>query len=473
MNAAEKRYQEALAALNARRFADAETQFRRFLKDHPSHVGALNLLTITLMSMQRFAEAEPVIARAVKLNQGSDVSFYNYGLILKQLGKPKEAVAQFNQALRLNPSVPDTWNNRGAARNDIGHYQDALADFDRAIALGPDNAAAYANKGRAFGALQRYDEALAACDKALALNPRLAEAWVGRGAALAALDRSDEAFAAYDQALAVDPTLADAYAGIGNTLRDMGRIEEAREAYRKAAVLAPTGGEFFNLYTGVGKVSADEPLLATMEALSANETASPIDRMCADFALGKAYADIGDHERAFFHWLSGNALKRRQIDYDAAAAAAQFADVEGVFTPALIEVKRGNGDPSTLPIFVLGMPRSGTTLVEQILSSHPAVHGAGELGAFGGLLDEAVNDTGSQRPYPHGVTDLDGAAIHDIGARYVAALAKLAPEAARVTDKLPANFLYIGAIHLALPNAKIVHTVRNPVDTCLSCFSHL
>lgn len=119
------------------------------------------------------------------------------------------------------------------------------------------------------------------------------------------------------------------------------------------------------------------------------------------------------------------------------------------------------------------MPRSGTTLVEQILSSHPAVHGAGELGTFGATLDEVVDDTGSQRPYPHCVTDLDGAAIHEIGARYVAALAKLAPGAAHVTDKLPGNFQYLGLIHLALPNAKIVHTVRNPVDTCVSCFSEL
>ena len=473
MNAAEMRYQEALAALNARRFADAETQFRRFLKDHPSHVGALNLLTIALMSMQRFAEAEPVIARAVKLNQSSDVSFYNYGLILKYLGKPKEAVAQFTQALRLNETVPDSWNNRGAALNEIGRHKDALANFDKAIALDRNYAAAHANKGRAFGSLHRYDEALAAYDEALALNPRLAEAWVGRGTVLNLVDRCDDALAALQQALAIDPNLAKAYSGIGNTLRDMGRLEEAREAYRKAIALEPASGEFFNLYAGIAKVSADDPHLPAMEALSADKAALPVDRMCADFALGKAHADIGEHERAFAHWLSGNALKRQQIDYDAVATAAHFADIESVFTPALIEAKSGSGDPSALPIFVLGMPRSGTTLVEQILSSHPVVHGAGELNAFGNILGEVIGARGGQHSYPQCAIDLDGATLREIGTRYVATLAKLAPEAAHVTDKLPGNFLYLGMICLALPNAKIVHTVRNPVDTCLSCFTHL
>ncbi len=476
MNAAEKRYQDALAALNQRRFADAEKLFRRFLKDHPSHVGALNLLTIALMSMERFADAEPVIARALKLDQRSDVSFYNHGLILKRLGKPKEAATQFTQALRLNQTVADTWNNRGAALNDVGRYKEALADFDKALALDPNNAAAHANKGRAFAALQRYDEALAACDKALALNPRLSEAWLGRGAALAALDRPDEAYRRLTSSRARRrPQAAEAHAGIGNTLRDLGRLEEAREAYRQAIAIAPAGGEFFNLYAGAGKVAADDPLLPAMAALGADPAAAPAARMCADFALGKAYADIGDPERAFAHWLSGNALKRQQIDYDAAAMAAHFADIEDVFAPAVIDAKgrseRGNGGPSARPIFILGMPRSGTTLVEQIVSSHPAVHGAGELSAFGDILNEVLGAHG--RPYPQGAAELDGAAIREIGARYAAALAERAPDATHVTDKLPGNFLYVGMIHLALPNASIVHAVRDPVDTCLSCFSHL
>jgi tetratricopeptide (TPR) repeat protein len=473
MNAAEKRYRDALVALNERRLPDAERQFRRFLKDHPSHVGALNLLTIVLMSMERLAEAEPFIARALKLDQSSDVSFYNHGLILKHLGRPKEAAEQFTHALRLKQTVSDTWNSRGAVLNDLGEFQLAMADFDKAIALNPNHPAAYANKARALAGLQRTGEALALCDKALALDPRLTEAWLGRGAVLTRLDRHDEAFAAYRQALAINPSLADAHGGIGNTLRELGRLDEAREAYLKALALQPRRGEFLYHYANIKKADANDPQLAAMKALAADAAASPADRMFAHFALGKACADTGDHENAFKHWLSGNALKRQQIDYDETAVAALFDKVEAIFAPALIAEKTGHGDPSSVPIFVLGMPRSGTTLVEQILASHPQVHGAGELTFLDEILRAAPPAGGKPVPYPQYVAALDGPAIRQLGARYIDELSRLAPEAPHITDKTPGNYFYVGMIHLALPNAKIVHTVRNPVDTCLSCFSNL
>jgi tetratricopeptide (TPR) repeat protein len=473
MRTAEKQFQTAIHALNQRQFYDAERRFRRVLSDYPSHVGALNLLTITLMKMDRLAEAEPVIARAVKLDQSSDVSFYNYGLILKRLGKPKQALEQFSRALRLNQSVADTWNNRGTALNDLSHYEAALADFDKAIALNPSDPAAYANKGRSLAGLQRYDEAIAAYDRALKLNPRLADAWLGRGAVLALRDRYDDAFAAFQQALAINPNLALAHSGVGNTLWELGRLDEAREAYRKALAIDPTCGEFHYHYANTKKITADDSQLAAMEALGADDAASPVDRMYVHFALGKAYADIGEHARAFAHWQSGNALKRQQIDYDEASMAACFDEIEAIFTPALIADKSGQGDPSTLPIFVLGMPRSGTTLVEQILASHPAVYGAGELNAFGAVAGPTAGADGKPAAYPQFVPALDGPALKAIGARYAAELRRLAAGASRVTDKMPGNFMFAGMIHLALPNAKIIHTVRDPVDTCLSCFSNL
>jgi Sulfotransferase family len=165
-----------------------------------------------------------------------------------------------------------------------------------------------------------------------------------------------------------------------------------------------------------------------MEALAARtEGLSKTDRMQLDFALGKAHADLKDYGRSFEHLLAGNAAKRATISYDENAAFALFDQIERVFSRELIAKKSGCGDPSTLPIFVIGMPRSGTTLIEQIIASHPQVHGAGEL---------QINS-------------------------------------AFVTDKMSSNYFSVGLIHLALPNAKIVHTMRDPVDTCVSCFSKL
>jgi hypothetical protein len=200
--------------------------------------------------------------------------------------------------------------------------------------------------------------------------------------------------------------------------------------------------------------------------------------MHLDFALGKVYADIGDHGRAFQRLLAGNAAKRAAIAYDEQAALAQFDRVETVFTRELIAAKTGGGDPTRMPIFVLGMPRSGTTLIEQILASHPMVHGAGELSVLNQVVNTVSATDGAGFPYPDYVRALDASGLQRLGAQYLAGVDELArkhgaADFERVTDKMPSNYYFAGLIHLALPNAKIIHSVRNPLDTCISCFSKL
>ena len=216
-----------------------------------------------------------------------------------------------------------------------------------------------------------------------------------------------------------------------------------------------------------------------MEALAAKtDGLSKTDRMQLDFALGKAYADLKDHDRSFRHLLAGNAAKRATIAYDEQAAFALFDRIESLFTPDLIAAKSGGGDPSPMPIFIIGMPRSGTTLVEQIIASHPVVYGAGELQNFNDVVLTVRGPDGNSLPYPEFVAALDAAALQQIGARYIALVRALAAkyeraDTARITDKMPSNYYFAGLIHLALPNAKIIHTIRDPVDTCISCFSKL
>ena len=200
--------------------------------------------------------------------------------------------------------------------------------------------------------------------------------------------------------------------------------------------------------------------------------------MQLDFALGKAYADLKDYRRSFEHLLAGNAAKRATVSYDETSALAFFDRIETVFTRELIAAKSSGGDASPMPIFVIGMARSGTTLVEQILASHPMVHGAGELQTFSDVVLTVCGPDGTVIPFPEFVPALDAAVLSQMGARYVAAVGELAPkgEAAkggRVTNKMPSNYYFAGLIHLALPNAKIIHVIRDPVDTCVSCFSKL
>ncbi|HEY2111931.1 MAG TPA: sulfotransferase, partial [Dongiaceae bacterium] len=219
-------------------------------------------------------------------------------------------------------------------------------------------------------------------------------------------------------------------------------------------------------------IRADDPQLPVKQGLVArDQQLSEIDRSLLHMALGKAYEDLGRHDEAFASFREGKRLKRKLAPFDEAAMAARFESLQRVFTPALMAAACGQGSESDLPIFVVGFPRSGTSLVEQILASHPQVHGAGEVGYLDQIAASLRASTAPELPYPEYVAYLGAAEFRALGDAYVAKLRALAPAAGRITDKLPENYLNIGLIHLALPRARIVHVRREPLDVCVSCFA--
>jgi hypothetical protein len=258
----------------------------------------------------------------------------------------------------------------------------------------------------------------------------------------------------------------DAIANRGSLFIEFGRQAEARQSMEAAAQAFPnTPGILFG-QTELRRFEPDDPLIGKMRALLAREGISLADRATLHFGLGKAMLDIGDSAQAFHHYDEGNRLKRSTFGYDPDASERWMADVAEIFSAELLEAKGGQGARSDLPVFVVGMPRSGTTLVEQIISSHPMAHGAGELKRLHALTDRIAN-------FPGSVPDLTAAQIHALGESYLDYLTRLAAGRARVVDKMPSNFLYCGLIRLILPEARIVHCRRDPVDTCLSCYTKL
>jgi tetratricopeptide (TPR) repeat protein len=288
-------FNEALSALNSGDFRAAEKGFRKVVRLDGTHVPALNLLTVVLMSSNRFSEAEPLIAKAVTLNKTSDVSFYNYGLISKNLKKPHQALEQFTKALELNPNAPETWNNRGTIFNDLKKYDYAIDDFNRAITLNQAYVDAYANKAKSLAELKRYDEALAAYDKALSLKPDLAEASLGRGNVFVDLRRFDNALEAYDKALSFKPDLAGAWLGRGNAFAGLKRHDEALAAYDKALSLWPALAE---AWLGRGNVFAE--LKRHDEALAAYDKALSLKPDLAGvwFGYGNVFTDLNRYNEA-------------------------------------------------------------------------------------------------------------------------------------------------------------------------------
>jgi hypothetical protein len=205
------------------------------------------------------------------------------------------------------------------------------------------------------------------------------------------------------------------------------------------------------------------------------ESLSPDEQIDLRFALSKAYEDLGDHEGSFHHLLRGNALKRERMVYNELATFEHFERIRSVFTPRLMRDKRGCGDTSSVPVFIIGMPRSGKTTVEQILASHPKFHGAGERDEFrkAAMRLSLSGPNGAPASFPELTLALSGEQLRQLGTTYVDAIRAAAPGAERIGDTMPGNLRFIGLIHLALPNARIIHMRRDPVEVCRSCFATL
>ena len=425
-----------------------------------------------LQELKLFDEAVTSYDKAIALKPNYAEAFSNRGTALQALGQFSEAVTSYNRAIALSANLPEALCSRGTAFQKMKRFDEAIASYNDAIAVKPDLAEAFLNRGVLLNELKRFEEALASCDKAAAVKPDFAEAFFSRGIVLEGLKRFDEAVASYDKTIALKPDFAQAFSNRGFALLVLGRLEDATESFERAAALAPANvGYHFNLIVSK-RVAAGDPHFAAIKELARDEESLGVDgKIMLHFRLGKAFADIGDSKQSFQHLLKGNSLKRQQINYDEAKTLALFDRIRAVFTAELIDDKRGLGDQSRVPIFIVGMPRSGTTLIEQILASHPSVFGAGELDAFDHLA--ARIGAPDRREFPETVATISGAMLRALGGEFLQMIRQTAPAAERITDKTPTNFRYVGLLHLILPNARIIHVRRDSRDTAFSCFSIL
>jgi len=424
-------------------------------------------------SLDRPEDAIPCYEKALATRPDDAEVYNNLARALYKLGRFDEAIAVCERSLALEPGFADAHRTLGDMLQARDRHGEAVVHYEMALAMRPDDAATCNNLAHALHRLGRFREAIAQCRRALAIRPDYADAHHNLANALMALNRNEEAIAHYERTLALDPSRADAENNIGVALQALGRFAEAGRAYERAVRLAPRGAGFHLTLAHARPFTAGDPRLAAMEDLAGDmATLSEGDQIALHFALGKAFADLAEHERSFRHLLAGNALKRRHVAYDEAAVLGVFDRIRATFTRELMGSRSGGGDPSPVPVFVVGMPRSGTTLVEQILASHSQVQGAGEIDDFG----VAVSTFARSKDASTGILDLlpalSGGQLREIGKGYLDRI-RAAASAERIVNKLPSNFLYAGLIHLALPNARIIHACRDPVDTCFSCFSLL
>ena len=475
-----RQFQEAVALQQRGDLNAAVQKLHAILEQAPGNSDCLQLLGAIEVLRGNFTAAEDLLGRAIQSDPKAAAAHNNLGMALMAQKRAEEAIRHYEAAIVLNPQYAAAFNNLGSALSALDRPEAAAQRFREALVIRPDFALARTNLGSALASLGRHEEAIAEHQRALATQADNAVVHMNLASTLQAAGRNEQALPHFAQAREFQPHLSAVHTRLGTTLQELGRIEEARACFEKAIELEPQRPAHYLNLTGNMRMQQGDRRIAAMEALARAEDSIPeIERPTIHFALGKALTDIGQHERAFRHLLRGNALKRKQVEYDEVAVIGRLRRVREVFTAELMHRGRDKGAPSRQPIFILGMPRSGSTLVEQILASHPDVFAAGEVMAF----RDAIKSIGAEDgpvPFPDSVPGLSAADLRRLAANYLEQMRGTAainwrgdggktPQ--RITDKLPANFRHAGLIHLALPNARIIHTCRDPIDTCLSCFA--
>jgi tetratricopeptide (TPR) repeat protein len=481
----------------------AEALYRKVLQKVPEHADALHLLGLIAHERGRYPRAVQLIRRALAIIPDFPSAHANLGSALKAMGKRTEAAEAYRRAIALDPDYAVAHSNLAAVLLEQGGLGAGLASAERAIALAPALVEAHLNRADALSRQRRFEGAETSLRRALELTPERATSHSFLGAVLAELGRYEEAIACHQRAielqpddpqshyafgrtllqaqeldageasfrraLSLDRDLAQAWHWLGNTLLVAGRLEEGLSCYRRAIAIDPELADAYEALSYSGQ-RADDAQVKRLAGLLADPDRPISERIAAGFAAGRFLDNAGWYDEAFPHFAAANALQRRLLAeagerFDPEALAREVDGVISRSTPALFSAAAGWGNPSELPVFIVGMPRSGTSLVEQIATCHPQVYGGGERKQIYHIADAVL---ARNRGRPIEEWDMDFA--RQLADGYIADRRRLAGGALRVTDKMPDNILYLGVIAVLFPAARIVFCQREMRDNSLSCF---
>jgi tetratricopeptide (TPR) repeat protein len=473
----------------------------------PNSATALSNLGVAYYDKKLYDRAEECHQRALTINPKLGSSLNNMGSIYKTHGKIQQAIAFYQEAITASAYFVEPFNNLGALFLQQQEFKKSIEYLTHAVKLVPNFVSANCNMGLALLGLNQYDEALHYFSNVLQLNPDYAEAYYGmaklhlhkhhfieaENAIHKAItlnpqhpefyqlltgiyceqSKHTKALTYLDRALSTNSTLTNLYMAKGSVLMEIGETYKAEEQFSKIAEDPAVDTRVLAHYSLVQlrKIQPNDASLKELLSIYHNtQNVSSSKLPYLYFALGKCYDDMGEWAKAFSFFTQGCHLKRKCITYDIAEQALLTKKIITHFSKETIDYLQTFANHSDVPIFIVGMPRSGTTLVEQILASHPNVYGAGELPFLNDLIQSSVGNHKTKWHYPENILQL---LPHVITENYLCYLRKISSDALRITDKMPSNFIAIGLIYALFPNAKIIHVKRNAIDTCLSCYTKL
>ena len=420
-------------------------------------VTSLLEMATDFLKQGRPADAVAPLHAAAFRDPSNPIIQHDLGLACLEVGRIPEAIAALQRAIAGNPRYADSHFRLGIALEKLGDIRGAIVAYDRATQLLPSLAEAWFRAGALVHTLGHREEAIGCFHRAAATAARTSYGRLGKARALLIEDRNQEAEQVLRQALVADPENAMAYDLLGNLLSDFGRFDEARACFERAIAIAPLlAGSYYDLVR-CRPVTTDDGLLARMRAALATPGLEVDQLLRLHLAIGKAADDLGDYALAMTHLDAADGIRRASVPFSSTAFSNEIERLIARCTPEWIARAPELGNSDVTPVLILGMPRSGTTLVEQIVSMHPEVGAGGELNFW--------NERGAAW---HCAGTTEKSFIQKAGMDYLDVLRGTASTASRVTDKMPFNFLWAGLIHLAFPRATIIHCRRAAVDTALS-----
>jgi tetratricopeptide (TPR) repeat protein len=495
------------ALMKQYRLTEAEEHIRFALSIEPDFALLIEDLGSVLAMQNRFEEAIPWFEKAIRLEPRLPLAHKKLGQALAALGRGQEADDSFREYLDLDSdkqpvalaanhlaagryddavdvlreAVQANPNNVNAMRYLAGAYfskkknlEDAEALLRRATQIAPDFVAAWLLLGPVLMERNKHLDAIDAFKKSTELAPDDADAWAGLGNAYARASYPEQSSRAFARSVALNPESPGAQMGYAHILKTLGDQAGALSAYRAAIKAKPDFGEVYWSMANLKIFNFEEAEVAAMEEQLQRADLNVSAETHFRFALGKAYEDKRDYDTAWKFYDSGNNLHRSQISYDPVEFQMRQADIRSVFNKQFIDERSGNGCDAPDPIFIVGLPRSGSTLVEQILASHSQVEGTSELPIVGKIASAIGRYRTDNVQYPQSVKDLRDKDWRAYGQQFMEESSRHRETGKPFfTDKLPNNFSHIGLIHLMLPNARIINARRHPIDSCLGGYKQL
>jgi tetratricopeptide (TPR) repeat protein len=426
----------------------------------PEQVADLLVSATKLLKAGRPADAITPLRDAALLQPTNAIIQHDLGLACLEVGRVPDAIAALQLAVACNPRYGDAYFSLGIALEKLGNMRGALAAYDHATKLLPSLTEAWFRAGALVYTIGHREQAIGCFRRAAVTGSRTSLGRLGKARALVIEDHNQEAEQVLREMLVADPKNAMAYDLLGSVLSELGRFDEARACFERTIAIAPMlAGSYYDLVRCRTVTSGDKGLPEAMQAALATPGLEPQQRLRLHLAIGKAAEDLGDYGLAMQHFDAADAVRRASAPFDSAAFSNEIDRMIVRCTREFIAQATELGSDDATPVLIIGMPRSGTTLVEQIVSMHPEVGAGGELNFW--------NESGAAWHGP--VADGNGSPfLAKAVAEYLGVLRAIAPTAARVTDKMPFNFLWAGLIHMAFPKATIIHCRRAAVDTALS-----